>query len=191
MFRNSRFIFLGMAVTVLSPYSYSQEVLSHCINSQIEPSTPTDRFKAIDINGVPVVRDLTTKLEWQNCLSGQQWDGVSSCVGEIGKYTWSEALAVSQNDEGWRVPNINELASLIERCSRYPALNTMVFPGIPGGVLVWSSTPAAGAPSSSWILHSGTGAPYTLVRSAAAAAVLLVREQQDESQPDEQSGDRI
>lgn len=60
-----------------------------------------------------LIWDKATNLVWQRCSVGQTWDG-KTCAGEAKKFTFDEAQKQAGN--GWRVPTIRQLASLI-RCS--------------------------------------------------------------------------
>ncbi|MBJ6938275.1 DUF1566 domain-containing protein, partial [Vibrio cholerae] len=87
-------------------------------------TTPNTAFND---NGDGTVTHHTTGLIWQRCSLGQSWDG-TDCTGEATTFTWEEALAAAaqhtfagRND--WRLPNKNELVSIVEyRCYR-PAIN--------------------------------------------------------------------
>jgi Protein of unknown function (DUF1566) len=56
------------------------------------------------------VKDTQTKLTWSRCSVGQQWNG-NTCTGEAQKFTFEQAQGLARN--GWRVPTVRELASLI------------------------------------------------------------------------------
>ena len=83
-------------------------------------------------NGDGTVTDEKTGLMWQQ--------------GEAGKMHWEEALAYCENlilPEGgyddWRLPNRNELQSLVDYSRRYPAIDQTYFPGCES-YFYWSST---------------------------------------------------
>jgi alpha-tubulin suppressor-like RCC1 family protein len=79
------------------------------------------------------------------------------------KYTWSDALKLASdstfaNQYDWRVPNINELHSLLETCRAAPSINDTVFPATPANEF-WTSTPAANGTNYAWwvyFTHSGS-----------------------------------
>lgn len=56
------------------------------------------------------VKDLQTGLTWARCSVGQSWDG-NSCVGEAKEFTFDQAQQQAGN--GWRVPTVRELHSLV------------------------------------------------------------------------------
>jgi hypothetical protein len=104
----------------------------------LPPTTPSSEFRVLKEGAV--VRHETTNLEWRRCLEGMSWDG-STCKGRPKKMGWEEALKYAENKPGWRMPNINELRSIVERCRMNPAVNQEVFPSTPN-VALHSSSPA-------------------------------------------------
>ncbi len=123
-----------------------------------DATMPTENF-IIEENNPEYVIDSTTGLAWARCLVGQTWNAASqSCSGEALRLTWQEALAASQtfsvgSIDDWRVPNIKELASIVERSCVEPATNLAVFPSSPAQHL-WSSTPntAGNALDQAWAI---------------------------------------
>src|SRR5436305_292224 len=71
------------------------------------PSQPDSRY-AIDGGRV---YDATTNLTWQRCSYGLHWSDSASCGGVIQSLTWDEAMNAAP--EGWRLPTMDELKSLI------------------------------------------------------------------------------
>ncbi len=119
----------------------------------IRATTPTARFHLPQ--GYDVVVDKETGLLWARCPLGFRLErGACEVVsGEQRLFSWRgalEAVAVFRaNDplgsgytDGWHLPNVKELASIIERQCRDPALNGAVFPTHPSGYY-WTSTPVA------------------------------------------------
>lgn len=110
----------------------------HCTNPAILPSTPSDDFQIV---AGGIAQHTRTGLDWQRCAVGQAWSG-DTCVGESELMTWQEALAFANAQDGWRLPNVQELASIVEHCRSEPAINRNVFPETrPAGH--WSSSPTA------------------------------------------------
>ncbi len=115
-----------------------------CYDSQeIPPSTPISRFIE---NNDGTVSDTQTSLMWSKCYVGHS--GLQCEVGGTGtannptRMNWQDALNVAQSSNlaghnDWRLPNIKELITLIERSCYGPAMNLTVFPRTP---LTQSST---------------------------------------------------
>ena len=110
----------------------------------IPKSTPTNRFTIL--NGGSEVKDNATGLIWQRCSIGQTWSikGCGAAV-EAKKLTWHEALKEAHAlGNGYRLPNIRELTSIVEVSCANPAINTTIFPNTADGYY-WSSSPHATA----------------------------------------------
>ncbi|MDO4723473.1 MAG: IPTL-CTERM sorting domain-containing protein, partial [Comamonadaceae bacterium] len=120
--------------------------------------------------GDGMVRHKPSGLVWKRCAEGQEWNG-TTCNGAPDTYSWTQAFAqavavnaaqagtqnLGQTD--WRVPNINELKSIVEEGCHGPAINTKQFPAAPSGDFV-SSSPVVGKAGMSWGMsfHDGFGA---------------------------------
>ena len=98
------------------------------------------------------VYDKKTDLTWQRCLVGRSWDG-STCAGGPTAMNWQSALSVG--DSGWRLPNIKELASIVEQQCHGPALNSIAFPR--STTNIWSSSPYAGSDDAAWMISFNYG----------------------------------
>lgn len=114
-------------------------------NSQISFTAPNSRYELL--NHGSEVKDKQTGLIWQRCSVGQAWDG-TTCQGYPEYYGWTDALKqAKQYGQDWRVPNINELFSLLENaCHRY-AINETIFPMKKNALnayytYYWSSSPS-------------------------------------------------
>lgn len=120
-----------------------------CKPESIPATAPTSQFTDHD-NGT--VTDTKTGLMWKKCAEGQTWDSnTNGCAGSDASYTWQNALKQAQtlNTNGgfasytdWRVPNKNELLSIVEEQCYAPAINLAVFPNTLFSVY-WSSSPVA------------------------------------------------
>jgi hypothetical protein len=99
-----------------------------------------------------VVRFETSDMTVSDTATGLVWQRHK--VKDFSTFTWEEADAYCSDNEaglpgaGWRLPDIRELVSLIDRTRREPAIDTATFPGITwihapleDGRIFWSSTP--------------------------------------------------
>ena len=166
--------------TIIEPPGSTQ----NC-RASIRPTTPSARFTD---NGDGTVTDNDTGLMWKRCPEGLPGPGCDA-YGAAGSgfdyaalaYSWQGALQRVQtvnasvdpdiNPGGhgdWRLPNIKELASIVERACVNPALNLGVFPGDfkdrtldtetgRTDVRLWSASPAVADGSSAWavLMHDG------------------------------------
>ena len=101
------------------------------------------------------VTDSKTDLTWRRCSEGKSWNG-SFCVGTALRLTNERALIHAQTQTGWRLPNVKELASIIDRSKRSPAIDTTAFPGTVTN-WYWSSSPFVRKAGSAWVVFFGTG----------------------------------
>lgn len=115
------------------------------------------------------VTDNATGLVWKRCSEGLS--GTSCADGTASSFTWQGALAAASGD--WRLPNRNELSSLLERQCSSPAINAAVFPGTPVGSY-WSSSPFALDPGLAWAVDFNVGNVVTLSKTA-SRIIRLVR----------------
>lgn len=76
--------------------------------------------------------------------------------------------------EDWRLPNINELLSIVETSCEGPAVNTRKFPGFRMHP-IWSSSPVADSPENAWSLGVVAGLDIPSNLKNAAHQVRLVR----------------
>lgn len=117
-----------------------------CLTSTIPATTPTSRFHD---NSDGTVTDTKTQLMWKKCSEGQMWDETNNtCSNGNYYFTWGLALNMAQtvNSSGfanytdWRVPNLTELHSIVERQCYGPAINLTVFPSVSDYDSLWSSS---------------------------------------------------
>jgi len=151
---------------------------------------PDSRYTLEFVGDMALVYDQQTELTWQRCKHGKQWNAnLGDCSDNSGfnwGLRWSAALiagldidnssniggTIQAND--WRVPNIKELASLVDTACFNPAINNVVFPNITAERF-WSSTPNSASPNAVRIIEFDTGIVRGLGNGNETAAVRLVR----------------
>lgn len=144
----------------VSGVAQAQYILQHYYCPPGFPRTTPDSDFLDSGNGT--VRHLATGLIWKRCGEGQVWSG-GFCHGEFQLLTWSQAFdRVDQvnrspapptvwnaGETDWRMPNVNELESIVERGCALPAINLTQFPNTHGS-LFWASSPTTGVSGDAW-----------------------------------------
>ena len=137
------------------------EAAQTCQTASIPATTPTSQLTD---NADGTVTDTKTGLMWKQCAEGLSGSGC--LTGAAQAYTWSAALNQVQtvNLTGgfagytdWRLPNIKELRSIIEKQCYAPAINLTRFPNTAEYAVFWSSSPVAGLGSYAWLVGFGSG----------------------------------
>jgi len=133
---------------------------------------PNPRFTD---NGDGTVTDNLTELIWlkdANCFGQRTWNNALS--DSNGLASGSCGLTDGSSAGDWRLPNSNELASLVHkghydpavpdtlgtgRCSQGDPFNNVQLH------TYWSSTPGAGSSESAWFVYMGNGYVYYDLRT--------------------------
>ncbi len=126
-------------------------------------TTPSSDFTD---NGDGTVTHKKTGLTWKRCSEGQTWTG-ATCSGTATTYTHDQAVALTATFAGkadWRVPNIQELQSIVEVGAAVPVINTAIFPNTPSSHF-WSGSPSAHYSNFAWNVSFGYGHSYDGDRS--------------------------
>ncbi|MDH7793549.1 DUF1566 domain-containing protein [Ochrobactrum sp. AN78] len=91
--------------------------------------------------------DKKAKLIWKRCALGMHWSArEKTCRGEADAFTHSEAeVQAAKSGRGWRLPTVDELATLLQTTCSGPQLEKGLFPDIEKadfgeGENFWSST---------------------------------------------------
>jgi hypothetical protein len=144
------------------------------------PSTHGASARFEVLRGGGQVADRWTGLTWQRCPFGARIAADDAhCEGPARSMRWGKAMALPLAGTPWRVPNVKELASLVDLASG--RIDPTVFPGLGNpfqSARLWSSTPALTRDARAWELWvSDGGGPSVLQsRTDAVRAVMLVRD---------------
>jgi len=121
-------------------------------------------------NNDGTVTDKTTNLMWQKCTFGQTGNDCGTGTALI--YTWQAALAIANVNTNnsytnWRLPNKNELDSLLEDACNAPSINSAIFPSTVSSIIAeyWSASPYSGNNTSAWVVNFNNGAVYNTDKS--------------------------
>jgi len=132
------------------PLSSLVFVFSSTVNAQtckkdfIKETHPKGQYL---INDDGTVTDIVNGFMFQLCSVGQVFNEEDiSCTGQPTTFLdWPQALHGASQEmsfagyDDWRIPNIKELSSLVERACVAPAIDLSVFVSTPSSVY-WSST---------------------------------------------------
>ncbi len=119
-------LFTALAVLAIQSNYTSAQV---CY-SAVTQTTPDSRFV---VNDDGTVSDSETGLMWQRCTFGQNYNNeTDTCEGTSQQLNWGEALRGAENASyadysDWHVPNVKELASILEHRCVQPSINESVF----------------------------------------------------------------
>lgn len=118
-----------------------------CNFDNIQSTSPVEKF--LD-NNDGTVTDLRFGLMWSKCTFGQTYNVADkTCAGEGESLnSWSAAIDSQSminaqklaDYDDWRLPNIKELHSIVERACKNPAIRPEVFPDSINAPY-WSNTP--------------------------------------------------
>ena len=95
-------------------------------------------------NGDNTITDTKTCLIWtKNTIAkGVDCDDTEKAVAKLG--------------EGWRVPTLDEMATIVDRTRHSPAIDTEAFPDTAND-WYWTSTPCAWNTSAVWVVLFSSG----------------------------------
>lgn len=123
-------------------------LLATTLNAQIckfESITPSQIEGQYLDNRDGTITDIVNGLVWAKCSVGQTIVN-GECEGDPeGISSWQQALVKAEElktigDYEFRLPNLKELASLVERACFDPSINLEAFPSTPSAVY-WTNTP--------------------------------------------------
>ena len=133
---------------------------------------PQDRLLSqLVVNPDDTVTDQTTGLTWRRCVEGMSFVGGRCDVGTMAALNWQQATELSTAPanaaDGWRLPNVKELESFIDRSCASPSVHGGRFPNQPP-VSFWSSTPG-------WAVNMDDGSVVAGQTLSGAKAVRMVK----------------
>jgi hypothetical protein len=174
--RRKPMIKLSHLMLLLTLYGFSELAVAtqSCQSeSEVPASTPTSQF--ID-HGDGSMTDSKTGLMWAKCSEGLS--GSDCATGGATTPTWQVALDLANASflagySDWRLPNVNELHSIVEVQCYDPSINLSVFPNTPVSNY-WSSSPYAADLNASWEVIFSRGDSYSHLRNT-GGHVRLVR----------------
>ncbi len=146
-------------------------------NTQLTQTALTSRF---DLSQPGVAIDKTMQLMWRRCAYQEQWQASdSSCTGTAKHFSLPRSIEYSMpmivdGYDDWRIPNVNELVSIIEYQCVSPMLNLSVFPLQDTAVGLISGTPRSG--SEYWIFNIDSGRLGANSSAEGLIHLLLVRD---------------
>lgn len=105
-----------------------------------------------------VVVDSATGLMWNRCSEGKNG---ATCAGVSSSHSWTQALLLANGSahagfNDWRLPNSEELQSLVETGCFEPSINSATFPATESS-LYWSSTTYAIDSTVAWNVSFSIG----------------------------------
>jgi hypothetical protein len=157
-----------VAAFAAAPFACATTARAEC-----DPAIPVEASAPhFDVHG-DTVYDKSTNLTWMRCSYGQRWNEGGGCTGSAELLDWDSAMGLHPKDNAaWRLPERDELQSIVTHRCRRPAIDEVVFPGTPS-VQYWTST--ASGPAYAWIVFFRTGMPTWNFHKTTPFAVRLVR----------------
>jgi Protein of unknown function (DUF1566) len=158
--------------------SIALPVSAEC-NGQLKSTFDQSKI-VIETNGTLV--DLTTGLMWQRCAVGYEWRN-NTCnlqEGSAALFTWEQALIHARQYRSfvgfgdWRLPNKNELGSLVDYACFQPALDVKLFPETRSAGY-WTNSPNSFTELRAWAVNFAYGDQMSSARTD-LLSVRLVRE---------------
>lgn len=149
----TKLIILSLFIAMFSsPLTSTAVQTQTCHSYWPKASTPVSRFTN---NNDGTITDNITGLIWKRCSEGLS--GTLCESGSATTFTWQDALKFAKSStfagkNDWRLPNIKELATIVERQCTMPAINEIVFPLTPT-MSFWSSTPYDANANFAWNIY--------------------------------------
>ena len=102
---------------------------SGMVRAECDPAKPVEPLASrFEVHG-DAVYDKSTNLTWTRCSYGQQWTEGGGCSGSARLLDWDSAMGLHlQGDANWRLPQRDELQSIVAPNCKRPAINETVTP---------------------------------------------------------------
>lgn len=153
MVKHSLLTFAAIALLLAARQGASQQCLEF---NGFSDSAETDTRFALQPEGTVI--DRLNHLVWKRCSAGQHWDAQNNaCAGEAQTVTWYQASRLGQ---GWRLPSVHELSSIVQLRCFDPAIDLRIFPNTPASHY-WTGTAFASQPGQFWLLQFFSGENHT------------------------------
>lgn len=145
-------------------FVFSGNALGNECYRSAKADTPSHHFKNL---GQGIVADTRSGLTWMRCPIGMRWNN-DHCLNVPDRASWSDAkiAIIRLNEEGgyagfrdWRLPNLEELSTLIESKCYEPAINSAIFPDTPSTGF-WTTTEDIYNRQGAWLVYFLNGKPY-------------------------------
>lgn len=161
---------IQLASILLIAISLHNLAQAQSCDSNKPETTPSSRFEINRTEGT--ASDTETKLTWKICAEGQRYsDG--RCTNKATDYTWDDAMKTFGDEgDGWRLPSVDEMSSIVEKQCNYPSLNMSIFTDVPQ-LQFWT----AQNENFSWGVNFGNK-PFVTYDKAGFSFVRLVRGKQ-------------
>jgi hypothetical protein len=134
-------------------------------------------FADATVDGERVVEDLATALIWQGCTGGLSGESCES--GEATSLSWADALQYCEDlewaeSEDWRLPDRNEILSVVDPSECEPALFAEFAPAVSEDTVWWTSSTVAAEVDKASVMNAYS-ASYAALTKAGEGHVICVR----------------
>ena len=154
---------LVLLLTIFSCQAFAQQTITDWIDNDTSDSRYT-------VHSNETITDNATGLMWARCPGNKHGNDCS--LGSDIKYNWRDALIAASNSElanynDWRLPNVEELRSIVAYGRYSPSINTQIFP-TPNSFCeagYWSSS-AHVSERESWYINFIDGSAVTSQRTS-------------------------
>jgi len=183
-----RRILVGSSLSLALMTTANAQTSATCLFDTINASTNIEQY--FD-NGDGTILDVLTGLTWSTCLYGQTFNtdtqGCDGAPTPVANFSAAISAQESLNDsayagkQDWRLPNMKELATLIEYACIEPAMRNDVFASAPSAP-IWSNTPNSQGvgPTEARVIHFADGTELVDDLATTSIYVRVVRTETNE-----------